>query len=299
MDEAIRRKYCGLLMFDVSPPSLSDKSVNKLDSSTQLTIDHTTSLENSSIRTQDNFVFTSFLEQIKVRPQSPIKNKLPISNNNDLGSDLSVMNNEVDKASNFEQLSSNRTPRPPNAFILYRRAKQPEVTRDHGTISNAKISKILANLWKNENDDVKHYWQKMADKKKMEHMLAHPGYVYRPKRPNENKKRKDRRKLKATTQERELTIPLPVTNPIVSPQESNISTDPPSLPYDNQLENYSRPTPVIFQDIEFGYNVYSNYIDYYDHNDYNNYNFIEGNELQQYLIDQNNAIIYPYENNFC
>ncbi|CAG8669953.1 2529_t:CDS:1 [Dentiscutata heterogama] len=298
MDEATRRKYCGLLMFDVSPPSLSDKSINKIDSSTQLTIDHTTSLENSSIRTQDNFVFTSFLEPIRVRPQSPIKNK-PTVNNDVLDSNSSIMNNDkATNLSNFEKLSpEDRTPRPPNAFILYRRAKQPEVTRDHGNISNSKISKILATLWRNEDDDVKHYWQKMADRKKMEHMLAHPGYVYRPKKPSENKKKKDRRKLKATTQEcEEPSIPTPAPNPVVSPQESEsiIPMDPTSFPYEDQFENYSQITPTIFHDIDLGYNVYS--IDYNYYNDYNDYNFIETNGLQ-YLIDQNDPFFY--ENNIC
>ncbi|CAG8735330.1 13524_t:CDS:1, partial [Racocetra fulgida] len=163
MDEAIRRKYCGLLMFDT--PSFPYKSNGKVNSST-LTIDHTTSLENSSIRTQDNFVFTSFLEPIRVKPQTPIKNKRPII----LDSDSSLLNNEVEKTSSIVQpTSEDRTPRPPNAFILYRRSKQPEVTREHGNISNARISKILAKLWKEEDETVKHYWQKMADKKKMEH----------------------------------------------------------------------------------------------------------------------------------
>ncbi|CAG8636509.1 9930_t:CDS:1, partial [Racocetra fulgida] len=164
MDEAIRRKYCGLLMFD-TPPSFPYKSNGKVNSST-LTIDHTTSLENSSIRTQDNFVFTSFLEPIRVKPQHPIKNKQPITYNV-IDSDSSLLSNEVEKTSNLVQPSSkDRIPRPPNAFILYRRAKQLEVTREHGNISNGKISKILGNLWRNESEDVKHYWQKIADKKK-------------------------------------------------------------------------------------------------------------------------------------
>lgn len=196
MDEAIRQKYCDLLMFDI-PLSFPYKSNGKVNSST-LTIDHTTSLENCSIGTQDNFVFTSFSEPIRVKPQNPIKNKQPITYDV-LDSDSSLLNNEVEKTLNLEQPSSeDKTPRPPNAFILYRRAKQHEVTREHGNISNTKISKILANLWRNENEDVKHYWQKIADKKKKKHMLAHPGYVYRPKKPGENKKKKkkDRHKSK-------------------------------------------------------------------------------------------------------
>ncbi|CAG8758606.1 8785_t:CDS:1 [Racocetra persica] len=309
MDEAIR-KYCGLLMFD-TPPSFPYKNNGKVNSSS-LTIDHTTSLENSSIRTQDNFVFTSFLEPIRVKRQNPIKNK-PII----LDSDSSLLNNEVEKTSNLVQPSSeDRTPRPPNAFILYRRSKQPEVTREHGNISNARISKILAKLWREEDENVKHYWQKMADKKKMEHMLAHPGYVYRPKKPGENKKKKNHRKSKATPKESPGPLiplchpPAQTQNSFVfdSPQDPTIiSTDSssPYILYDNHFEPYSQITPI-FSTNDIDNYVYSNYIDcndynvYNDYNDYNNYNDIESNNLfdvQQYPIDQN--IIYPYEHNFC
>ncbi|CAB4435906.1 unnamed protein product [Rhizophagus irregularis] len=68
MDEAARKKYCRLLMFDVPPPSNHFKgSLNTVEM--PLMIDCTTSLENSSIRTQDNFVFTSFIEPMRVKPQ--------------------------------------------------------------------------------------------------------------------------------------------------------------------------------------------------------------------------------------
>ncbi|CAG8829350.1 7525_t:CDS:1, partial [Gigaspora margarita] len=67
--------HCGLLMFDV-PTTTFIKSNSKTGS--QLTIDHTTSLENSNIRTQDNFIFTSFLEPMRVNPQRP-HNNTPIT----------------------------------------------------------------------------------------------------------------------------------------------------------------------------------------------------------------------------
>ncbi|CAG8462453.1 12437_t:CDS:1 [Racocetra persica] len=290
MDETIRRKYCGLLMFD-TPPSFPYKSNGKLNSST-LTIDHTTSLENSSIRTQDNLVITSFMEPIRVKPQNPIKNKQPITYNV-LDSDSLLLNNEVEKTQNsVQQSSKDRTPRPPNAFILYRRAKQAEVTREHGNISNAKISKILANLWRNEDEYVKHYWQKLADKKKMEHMIAHPGYVYRPKKLGENNKKKYHRKSKATPKESTGPLiplcdpPAQNPNPLVSDssQDPTIFTTDTSSPYifcDNNFESYSQIALSIFSDNDFGYDnyVYGNYIDCNDFNAFNYYNDIEPNNL--------------------
>nr|CAG8457761.1 464_t:CDS:2 [Entrophospora candida] len=83
--------------------------------------------------------------------------------------------------------SLRKTPRPPNAFILYRREKQPEITAHYGNITNSKISKILAKMWRNEKDDIKMHWQRLADRKKMEHSQAHPGYVFSPKKSSNSR----------------------------------------------------------------------------------------------------------------
>ncbi|KAI7833756.1 hypothetical protein BX661DRAFT_64926 [Kickxella alabastrina] len=44
-----------------------------------------------------------------------------------------------------------RTPRPPNAFILYRKAKQAEVIRDNPGVSNKDVSCIIGQMWKSED----------------------------------------------------------------------------------------------------------------------------------------------------
>ncbi|RIB14654.1 mating type protein MAT1-1, partial [Gigaspora rosea] len=65
-----------------------------------------------------------------------------------------------------------------NSFILYRRAKQPEIIRQYGKIPNAEKSRIIADLWHNESSEIKQYWQNLADKKKVEYMNAPPEYCY-------------------------------------------------------------------------------------------------------------------------
>jgi hypothetical protein len=60
MDEAARKKYCRLLMFDVPPPSNNSKG-SLSAAEMPLMIDCTTSFENSSIRTRDNFVYTIYI----------------------------------------------------------------------------------------------------------------------------------------------------------------------------------------------------------------------------------------------
>ncbi|RHZ68672.1 hypothetical protein Glove_294g166 [Diversispora epigaea] len=190
MDEEARKKYCGLLMFDI-PPSHFSRKPDKGESMS-LMIDCTTSLENSCIRTQDNFVFTSFVEPMKVKPQPHIR-KVPSLSEDPINT-MEISNNV---STNFDDNSrTKRTPRPPNAFILYRKSMQPEISKREGNISNSEISKILAQLWKSESDSIRLYWQRQADFKKIEHMQAYPGYVYRPKKSRENSKRKRKKNSK-------------------------------------------------------------------------------------------------------
>lgn len=216
MNAAARKKHCSLLMFDVPKPNPGAQN------NRSFMIDYTTSLENSSIRTQDNFIFTSFVEPMRVRPQTPIRNKIseleaPIKEDANINSATAVSNDTP----NFDNIG--HTPRPPNAFILYRRAKQSEVTADKGNISNAMISKILSKLWKNEKEDVKLYWRKQADKKKVEHMAAHPGYVYRPKKSGASNKKRCR---KTTSTNVNPTAPPSLSLPPLTPSHPSQSAPP-------------------------------------------------------------------------
>ncbi|CAG8448591.1 2157_t:CDS:10 [Diversispora eburnea] len=193
MDEEARKKYCGLLMFDIPQSHFSRKPDKK--ESMSLMIDCTTSLENSCIRTQDNFVFTSFVEPMKVKPQPHIRKVPSLSND-----PINTIENPNNVTTNFgDNLRAKRTPRPPNAFILYRKSMQPEISKREGNISNAEISKILAQLWKGESDSIRLYWQRQADFKKIEHMQAYPGYVYRPKKSRKNSKRKRKKNSKLSS----------------------------------------------------------------------------------------------------
>ncbi|CAG8522998.1 28696_t:CDS:1 [Gigaspora margarita] len=182
MSEITMKKYCGILMFDIPTPSFTN---SKSKPSSQLTIDYTTSLENSNIRTQDNFIYTSYMEPMKVNPQRPHKNT-PITLLQD-----SSKNNETTMGPLYQE---KRTRRPPNSFILYRRAKQPEIIRQYGKIPNAEKSRILSDLWHNESNEVKKYWQNLADKKKVEYMNAPSEHCY----PNKLKNPKRNGKLKVT-----------------------------------------------------------------------------------------------------
>ncbi|KZT67208.1 hypothetical protein DAEQUDRAFT_647037, partial [Daedalea quercina L-15889] len=75
-------------------------------------------------------------------------------------------------------------PRPPNAWILYRSDKLRELTarRDPSAPKRlqADISKEIADLWKAEDPEVRHEYERIADIKKQEHAAAYPGYKFQP-----------------------------------------------------------------------------------------------------------------------
>ncbi|CAG8455847.1 17539_t:CDS:1 [Cetraspora pellucida] len=157
MDENARKKYCSLLMFDVPTPSFS-KSNRK--SASQLTIDSTSSLENSSIRTQDRFIFTSFLEPMKVNPQ-PSKNK-------------PTKNNHVIKVPLHQK---KRIQRPLNSFLLYKRSKQSEqIGCQNGDFTNAGIH---SNFLQKEPEERKIHCQNGTDKIQ-DYVVTYPEYYYYP-----------------------------------------------------------------------------------------------------------------------
>jgi hypothetical protein len=82
-----------------------------------------------------------------------------------------------------------KPPRPPNAFILYRRAKQPTIVAQHQGITNNEVSKEIGRMWHEEPMEVRLKFQKMAEAAKEEHMKKYPEYRYRPRRPQERKRR--------------------------------------------------------------------------------------------------------------
>ncbi|KAG5652544.1 hypothetical protein H0H81_004605 [Sphagnurus paluster] len=77
-----------------------------------------------------------------------------------------------------------RIPRPPNSFILYRKAMSQALPPSPiGTKrTQGETSRIIAQMWKNETPEVKADFERLAQMKKMEHEYMYPGYRYRPRR---------------------------------------------------------------------------------------------------------------------
>lgn len=100
-----------------------------------------------------------------------------------------------------------KVPRPPNAFILYRKERHPVLRSEHPDYHNNDICKftsilpvkpncanimravVLGREWKSEPDEVKARYRKLADEIKAKHMQDHPDYQYAPRKPSEKKRR--------------------------------------------------------------------------------------------------------------
>ncbi|KAG6859931.1 hypothetical protein C0995_001774 [Termitomyces sp. Mi166 len=95
--------------------------------------------------------------------------------------------------------SSQRIPRPPNAFILYRSHMTTQLPPPPpGTYrKQGEISQMISELWRNESREVKAQYQQLALVKKVEHEARYPGYKYSPRNKEQREReRETRSKLK-------------------------------------------------------------------------------------------------------
>ncbi|KAK4052413.1 hypothetical protein OIV83_002215 [Microbotryomycetes sp. JL201] len=78
----------------------------------------------------------------------------------------------------------NHTPRPPNAWILYRSAQIQRLKAD-AVVSKkpqAEISKLIGFMWRDESNATKLYYEDLAAVKKAEHQRLYPDYAFKPQR---------------------------------------------------------------------------------------------------------------------
>ncbi|CAG8848331.1 17854_t:CDS:1 [Gigaspora margarita] len=137
--------------------------------------------------------------------QSIEKNHNDLLMKNDGNEELSKLPNPSEKSSNFNTISirtkAKNPPRPPNAFILYRQAKQSEIVAANKNISNNEVSKEIGDMWHKEPLEIKMKFQVMADIAKLEHMQKYPEYKYHPRRPEEKKRRRSKKKCEFSMNE--------------------------------------------------------------------------------------------------
>lgn len=86
-----------------------------------------------------------------------------------------------------------KTPRPQNAFMIYRREKHPSVVAVHKGLHNKEVSRIVGQLWRNESEEVHRVYERKADFAKLEHKVKYPGYKYAPRKPAKKRPKQPRK----------------------------------------------------------------------------------------------------------
>ncbi|KAG6902061.1 hypothetical protein C0995_004907 [Termitomyces sp. Mi166 len=97
-----------------------------------------------------------------------------------------------------KRTSSPRTPRPPNAFILYRSEMIAQLPPPPpGTLrKQSEASRMISELWDNESDEVRAQYKQLSLRKKAEHEGRDPDYKYSP-RGKEQREREGERNLRS------------------------------------------------------------------------------------------------------
>nr|WRK64982.1 putative mating-type 1-2-1 protein [Ceratocystis harringtonii] len=82
-----------------------------------------------------------------------------------------------------------RVPRPPNAYILYRKDRHRDAKFFNPHMDNNDISRLLGEHWRCESLAIREHYQKTAADYKEMFMLTYPDYQYRPRKANQRKRR--------------------------------------------------------------------------------------------------------------
>ncbi|KAF4635605.1 hypothetical protein G7Y89_g2484 [Cudoniella acicularis] len=88
-----------------------------------------------------------------------------------------------------EEGKKSKIPRPPNAFILYRKHHHASVVRQNPGKHNNQISTIIGRMWALESAEVLALFKAKAEQAKLDHLQKYPGYQYQPRKPSEKKRR--------------------------------------------------------------------------------------------------------------
>ncbi|ORY55110.1 uncharacterized protein BCR38DRAFT_357179 [Pseudomassariella vexata] len=75
-----------------------------------------------------------------------------------------------------------KVPRPRNAFILYRQHYQAQVAAQNPGLANPEISKLIGEQWREQPEEMKNSWKRLAEEEKLRHQRQYPDYRYQPRR---------------------------------------------------------------------------------------------------------------------
>ncbi|MCJ1396772.1 hypothetical protein MMC18_009664 [Xylographa bjoerkii] len=124
--------------------------------------------------------------------------------------------------------------RPPNAFILYRRAHHPVIKAQYPEIHNNQISVIMGKQWAEEDPVKRQQFMAMAEDIKKQHQLDNPNYCYQPRKPTDKKRRMTKKKAATLVNMAEALTSSSATsfntiNPVTSGIVSTANVNPASV----------------------------------------------------------------------
>ncbi|KAE8224150.1 hypothetical protein CF319_g2913 [Tilletia indica] len=141
----------------------------------------------------------SSLQTPAFRPGALSPTTLRVKQATTVASALSLHSSDYSTTSSV-MASSDRPPRPPNSWILYRAAKSKELAKGKSSGSTrltavssgqsqrpgkGALTRVLARMWKDESLSVRRWFEDLAEEKKVEHSQLYPGYKYKPRRKKE------------------------------------------------------------------------------------------------------------------
>ncbi|KAK1782812.1 hypothetical protein QBC45DRAFT_194075 [Copromyces sp. CBS 386.78] len=88
-----------------------------------------------------------------------------------------------------EQQKKAKIPRPPNAYILYRKDHHREIREQNPGLHNNEISVIVGNMWRDEQPHIREKYFNMANEIKTRLLLDNPDYRYNPRRSQDIRRR--------------------------------------------------------------------------------------------------------------
>ncbi|ESN97784.1 hypothetical protein HELRODRAFT_125565, partial [Helobdella robusta] len=92
------------------------------------------------------------------------------------------LNNSIEIAANEKQTKARKVKRPPNCFFVFGEVMRPGVIAQNPRANLTEINKKLGFMWKELTEEERQRYKAEADRRKFEHSILNPGYVYRPKR---------------------------------------------------------------------------------------------------------------------
>ncbi|CAI0642092.1 unnamed protein product [Colletotrichum noveboracense] len=92
-----------------------------------------------------------------------------------------------------------KVPRPPNAFILYRKDRHATMKQENSHLSNNDISISLGKKWNSESPAVRQKYTELAKMHKERLLMMYPDYRYTPRKPSEKRHRKPSGQSKKTS----------------------------------------------------------------------------------------------------